>query len=231
MAQELSRIERPSADRYLGKRKLLLVPLVYGPPADAADGLAILQKYWDEVQAQISSLESTLGQLRHIYHESLTEAGEEGLKYLSAADQRSHNLVQAKCQGGALLESTEDEQVLLETLDLQRCLMVPLASEKVAISLQEWLAESNRSRYEKIGQQIDATLGEKELGLLMISERHQVQFAQDIEVFYVAPPALAEFKSWLQNWAVAQQKAAMDASAAQAETGEQEGSDPGSSGQ
>ena len=213
MTQELGRIERLPADRYLGKRKLLLVPLVYGPPADAADGLAILQKYWDEVQTQIASLESSLGPLRHIYHESLTEGGEEGLKYLAATDQRSHNLVQAKCQGGAVLESTEDQETLLESLDLQRCLMVPLTSEKVAVALQEWLAGSNRSRYEKIGERIDATLGENELGLLMISERHQVQFARDIEVFYVAPPSLAEFKSWLQNWLAAQQKAARDASA------------------
>ena len=82
----------------------------------------------------------------------------------------------------------------------------------------------------KIGERIDATLGENELGLLMISERHQVQFAQDIEVFYVAPPALAEFKSWLQDWMAAQQKAAREASAPQTETGEEEGPAPGSPG-
>ena len=45
-------------------------------------------------------------------------------------------------------------------------------------------------------------------GLLLISERHQVQFPQDIEVFYVSPPALDEFHRWLQNWIADQQKAA-----------------------
>jgi hypothetical protein len=39
----------------------------------------------------------------------------------------------------------------------------------------------------------------------LISERHQVQFPADIEVFYVAPPALDEFRRWLQNW-MAQQR-------------------------
>jgi hypothetical protein len=34
----------------------------------------------------------------------------------------------------------------------------------------------------------------------LISERHQVQFPTDIEVFYVAPPALDEFRRWWQNW-------------------------------
>ena len=47
-----------------------------------------------------------------------------------------------------------------------------------------------------------------ETGLLLIGERHQVQFPADIEVFYVAPPALDEYRRWLQNWAAAQQRAA-----------------------
>ena len=51
---------------------------------------------------------------------------------MGQADQRSHSFVSAKCQAGATLEATEDGQVrllgLLETLDLQRCLMVPMAS-------------------------------------------------------------------------------------------------------
>ena len=206
MTQELGRIERLPAERYLGKRKLLLVPLVYGPPTESEEGLEILQRYWDQVRVQIESLEAQLGQLRHIYHESLTEGGPEGLKHLEMVDQRSHTFVETKCQAGAALEATEDRESLLETLDLQRCLMVPIASEKVAVALNEWLVASNRTRYEKIGERIDATLGENELGLLMISERHQVQFAQDIEVFFVAPPALADFRRWLQEWVAQQQK-------------------------
>ena len=212
MSQELGRIERLPAERYLGKRKLLLVPLVYGPPTESEEGLAILQRYWDQVQAQIESLVAQLGQLSHIYHESLTVGGPEGLKHLETVDQRSHTLVESRCQAGAVLEATEDRESLLETLDLQRCLMVPMASEKVAVALNEWLVASNRTRYEKIGERIDATLGENELGLLMISERHQVQFAQDIEVFFVAPPALADFRRWLQEWMDQQQKPPADAS-------------------
>ncbi len=70
------------------------------------------------------------------------------------------------------------------------------------------MAERNRSRYEKIGSQIDETLGANELGLLMINERHQVQFAEDLEVFFVAPPALADFRTWFQQWSAQQQQAA-----------------------
>ena len=217
MSQELSRMERPSTDRFSNKRKLLLVPLLSGPPTGSEEGMAILTRYWEQVQTQISDLESKLGGLRHIYHESLTSSGDEGLKQLEAMDQRSHGLITAKCQARAALEATEDQEILLEALDLQRCLMVPLMTEKVSLALNEWMAERNRSRYEKIGSQIDETLGENELGLLMINERHQVQFAEDIEVFFVAPPALADFRTWFQQWAAQQQQAAAAAQQAEPE--------------
>ena len=208
MTQELGRISRPSADQYQGRRKLLLVPLVYGPPTADPEGAAVLQNYWEQAQTQVAALETALGQLQHVYHESLTAGGEEGLEQLEAADQRSHRLIRDKCQAGAVLEETEDLDILLETLDLQRCLMMPLASPSVAAKLQEWYGESNRRRYEHIAGQLDATLGEDSVGLLLISERHQVQFPPDIEVFYVSPPALDDFRRWMQNWMSQQQAAA-----------------------
>ena len=210
MAQELGRIQRPSASQYDGRRKLLLVPLVYGPQADNAEGAAVLQNYWEQMQTQVDALEGALGGLQHIYHESLTVGGDEGLEQLSAADQRSHGFVSGKTKAGAVLEPTEDMDVLLETLDLQRCMMIPLASTSVASKLQEWHSDSNRQRYEHSANQIDSTLGENETGLLLISERHQVQFPSDIEVFYIAPPALDDYRRWLQNW-MEQQQAKPDA--------------------
>ena len=226
MSQELSRIQRPSADRFQGKRKLLLAPLIYGIPAEATEGVEILQRYWEQMQSQVASLEASLGALRHIYHESLTVGGEEGLGQLGQADQRSHSFVSAKCQVGATLEATEDADFLLETLDLQRCLMVPMASESVARRLQEWLIESTRRRYERIADQIDDTLQADEVGLLLISERHQVQFPGDIEVFYIAPPALDDFHRWAQGWVAQQQRARVEAMRSEMDSGGEEPSGP-----
>jgi len=207
MAQELGRISRPTSAQYAGLRKLLLVPLVYGPPGEAPDGVAALQNYWDQMKTQVESLVSALGGLHHLYHESLSQGGEQGLELLENADQRSHQFLKAKCESGAVLEATEDSSFLIETLDLQRCLMLPLGSEKVALRLHEWFNEANKSRYEHIASRIDTTLGENEVGLLLVSERHQIQFPQDIEVFYVSPPALDEFHRWMQNWVDQQQRA------------------------
>ena len=215
MTQELGRVNRPAAEQYRGRRKLLLVPLVYSPAPDEPEGAAALQNYWEQMQTQVAALENALGGLQHVYHETITAGEDEGMAQLQAGDRRSYSFIAAKRESGAALEATDDMEILLETLDLQRCLMIPLTSPSVASRLQEWHAEANRRRYEHIATRIDETLTEDGVGLLLISERHQVQFPADIEVFYVSPPALDEFRRWLQNWAARQQQAAADAVAAQ----------------
>ena len=57
----------------------------------------------------------------------------------------------------------------------------------------------------------------------MISERHQVQFPSDIEVFYVSPPALDDYRRWLQKWMEQQQATAEAAKEASADDAEEEG--------
>ena len=210
MTQELGRIERPSAEDYQGKRKLLLVPNLYYPQILEEDGTAILNRYWEQTRAQISSLETVLGPVKHIYHGSVAEGGDEGVKGLEAGETPSLAIIMEKCQSGATLEATEDADVLRENLDLQRCLMLPLSSEQVAVELREWFNDSVRRRYEHISARIDETLGENEVGLLVINERHQVQFPSDMVVFFVAPPALDEFRRWLDDW-LARHRAEMEA--------------------
>ena len=207
MSAQLGRIERPSLDAYRGKRKLFLVPLLAMPPEDAEDGVAIVGKYWEQAQRQVTSLEVGVGWVKHVYHETLPEGGDEGLRMLDASgEQGSYNIAQTKCQAGAVLEAAEDAETLMETMDLQRCLMLPFASPRVAAQLQQWMADAIRRRNEYFIQRIDETLGEDEVGLLLVSKRHQLQFPQDIEVFYVAPPALDEYRRWVDAW-LARQRA------------------------
>ena len=208
MSQELGRLERPIAQQFAGKRKLLLLPLIHAPGVEQPAAKELLDRFWDQTRQQIASLESGLGRLQHIFH----EVGESGLKQLEMSDSRSHRFVQEKCQAGATLVAIEEPELLMETLDLRRFLMMPLASQRVAQRIQEWFAESNRQRYQHIADRIDASIGEDQVGLLLISEGHQVQFPSDLEVFYVAPPALDEFRRWFQGW-LAEQRQEMSSSA------------------
>ena len=209
--QALGQVERPPADQFQGKRRLLLLPLMFAPPGadgEDSDGQAIYQRYWEQARTQVDALAVGLGGLHHIYHESLVEGGEEGLAYLQMADAQACAMIQVRCQAGATLEATESIDLITETIDLQRCLMIPFTSDRVAARIQEWYAEANRSRYDYIAQRIQDTLQADETGLLLINERHQVQFPTEIEVFYIAPPALDEYRRWVQNWAERQQRAA-----------------------
>ena len=203
MAEELTRITRPAAANYQGKRKLLLVPLIQLPvPPDAIppDGAEIIARYWEQVDVQVRAVQNALGSITRVYHENVPGAGADGLGYLEASGQGSHPLVKSLTDAGATLETAESMDIMAEILDLQRCLMQPLMSQTVAARLQEWFADTNRRRNDFIAEAIDSTLPEDETGLLLINERHQVQFPADLEVIYVAPPALDEFRRWLQNW-------------------------------
>lgn len=203
MVEELGRITRPATANYQGKRKLLLAPLVQlALPAESMppEGSEILARYWDQVDVQVRAVQNALGSVTHVYHENLPGGGPAGLGYLEMSAQGSHKLTAGLVDAGAVLEATESMEILAETLDLQRCLMQPLMSPAVAGRLQEWLGEANHRRYEFVADAIDTTLGDDETGLLLINERHQVQFPSDIEVIYIAPPALDEFRRWLQNW-------------------------------
>ena len=64
------------------KRKLLLVPRLYAPPASAEEGSAISQRYLDRMQSLVAYLESGLRPAKHIYHQSLVESGEQSLSHL-----------------------------------------------------------------------------------------------------------------------------------------------------
>jgi hypothetical protein len=205
MAAKLGKVERPYASTFQNKRKLLLVPLVHHFPNQPKEGELLLQKYWVHMQSQVKSLETQIGAITHIYHENLTENGDVGLSKLKSMNERSYKFAISKRQNQASLEATENEDILLELVDLQRCLMIPLVSNKIANMLQELYLENLKNRYAYISNHINESLGNDQIGILLINERHQVQFPTDMEVFYVSPPALDEYRRWLQNWLVANQ--------------------------
>ena len=61
------------------------------------------------------------------------------------------------------------------------------------------IQETTQQRFDYIGKRISETLQENESGVLFISEGHRVQFPSDIQVFFVAPPALDALKRWISD--------------------------------
>ena len=195
----LGSIEKPSVEEYLRRRKLYLIPLVYSAREDPDGYKKLIEKYWQQAQDHIRSLSSRLGKVSKVYHEAVALAGEGGMKLLEALNPHSLKLAQEAGQQGASLEALEDQDWLTEVMDWERCLMIGLLSPKALNLVSSQYQEATKRRYEAIAKRIDDSLGPEEAGLLFISENHQVQFPTDIQVFYVAPPALDEIHRWVRD--------------------------------
>jgi hypothetical protein len=205
MTEATEKAEKPQPKHF--RRKLYLVPLVFtlkdGPPGYAEK----LEAYWREVRTHIHNLEARFGKISKVYHESIPLDGEEGLELVEQLNEKAHRMLRRKCQQGAEFVAFEDRDLFEETMDWRRCLAVVL-SGPVLRKVSEFYREASRKRYELMAKRIDETLKDEEAGVLIIGEDHAVQFPPDIQVFYVAPPALDELHHLLRNHARASQEQA-----------------------
>ena len=198
MSEELGKIEKPSAEEFEVGRKLFFVPLLFMPQEPPSDFLEMVNRYWDQVRAQLANLEAKLSQVNMIYHELIPLGGEDGAKAIEALNKGSYEIVKAWWDKGAELQPIEDSELLTEFMDWNRCLAIGLRSQQVFAKVYESYAEAQKRRNEHIAKQIDETLKNDQTGILLMREGHQVQFPSDMQVFYVAPPALDEIKRWLR---------------------------------
>jgi len=206
MAEELGKVEKPEVISFKESRKILQVPLIYAGKNSPVEYLELYEKYWQQVNEMVAKLESQLGRVTLIYHETVNEDGEGGLKMLEELHPKSHGIVKDRCKESGSLKCIEVSELLDEVMDWERCIMVGLMSEKVAKQVYEAYGEASRKRYQFISKTIDETLKPDDVALLFIREGHLVQFPSDIEVFMVAPPALDEIHRWARDRAAKREK-------------------------
>lgn len=199
MSEELAKIDKPEAKQFEGKRKLYLVPLVYSFEGAPEEYTEKYSRYWKQVNQHLLNLESKMGSVNLIYHESVTIDGDKGLEIMKKLNSLSCEIAKDRCQSGAKLVVVEDADLTEETMDWERHLMVGFISNKVARTVSEFFSEASRKRYEYISNRINETLGKNETAILFIRENHRVQFPHDIEVFSVIPPALDEINRWVRE--------------------------------
>jgi hypothetical protein len=188
-------------------RKLYLVPFVFALQDGPSGYAEKLEAYWREVRSHIYNLEARFGKISKVYHESVPLGGEEGLKLVEQLNEKAHRMLRRKCQQGAEFVALEDKDLFEETMDWRRCLAVVL-SGPVMQKASEFYQKASRRRYELMAKRIDETLQDEEAGILIIGEDHAVQFPTDIQVFYVAPPALDELHRLLRDHARASREQA-----------------------
>ncbi len=198
MSEKLGKIEKPSVEEYRSGRKLLFVPLIFTPAEPRADFLELVNRYWSQVEAQISKLEATLSEVNKVYHELIPVGGKEGMKAIEELNSGSYQIAAARSKKGAELQPFENIEVLTEFMDWSKCLAAGLQNSGVVSKVYESITEAQKRRNSHLAKQIDDTLKKDEIGMLLMREGHQVQVPPDIQFFYIAPPSLDEIKRWLR---------------------------------
>ncbi len=199
MAEQLSKIEKPSAEQYVAGRKLYFIPLIFSPTEPPADLLEKINRYWDQVEEQVTNLEIKLGKVSKVYHELVPMGGEEGARGIEELNKGGFRIAKGRLDKGAELQPIEDGETLAEFMDWNRCMAVGLHSQKAITMVYEAYLQVHKQRNTHIAKQIDETLKDGEAGILLMREVHQVQFSANIQVFYIAPPSLDEIKRWVRE--------------------------------
>jgi hypothetical protein len=219
MSEQLGRIERPEAELFRRGKKLYLVPLIYCGEQAPDEYKEKCRHYWQQVAEHLANLESKIGKVRRIYHESVFQSGEEGMRAIERLNPGGYQLAKQQWEDGATLEAVEDQELIEEVMDWQRCVMFGFMSEKVAGKVSGFYVEAAKKRNEAMASRIAVTLGEDEAGLLFIQEGHSLQFPADIEVFSIFPRALDEIHRWLRDQASLEIEKATEAAARKTEQG------------
>ena len=201
MPEQLGKIERLEAEHFKQGKKLYLVPLVYFAEEAPDEYKEKCNHYWQQVAEQLTNLAAKIGKVNRVYHESIFQSGEDGMKALERLDPSSYQIARTHCDNGATFETIEEKELLEEVMDWQRCLMLGFISDRVANKVSEFYVEAARKRNESMAKKIGETLKDDEAGLVFIREQHSVQFPSDVEVFSIFPPALDEIHRWLRDQA------------------------------
>lgn len=194
----LGNVGKASYSEFAGKRKLLIVPYVT-PTREDPILVEMVRTYWKDAIDQVRKLATGLGEVRHVFHEGSVGEGPEATATLEQGNPDGYPHLRKIFDAGAKLAPTEDIESLKETLDLHRCMAVVEMSQSVAQRLMEWFEDSRKNRYSAIADRVSERLSENEVGMLVISPDHEVQFAKDIEVVYVVPPVLDKINKWLRD--------------------------------
>jgi len=201
MPEQLGKIERLEVERFKQGKKLYLVPLVYSGEEAPDEYKEKCSRYWQQVAEQLTNLASKIGRVNRVYHESIFQSGEDGMKAMKTLNPSSYQIAKTQCDNDAIFETVEEEELFEEVMDWQRCLMLGFISDKVASKVSEFYVEAAKKRNEFMAKKISDTLKDDEAGLLFIREEHSVQFPSDIEVFSIFPPALDEIHRWYRDQA------------------------------
>jgi hypothetical protein len=196
---EIGQINRPNAEDFTDKRKLYCVANIYAIEDAPDDYKKLVDRYWDEVNQQITKLEAA-GKIKKIFCEMISRQDEEALEDWSKINERVPQIIKKKLEEGGTLVPLESEDILGPYTDWGNCLRVVFTRE-VFKKVFEFFTEYSQKRSQHIMSIVENNLSEAEAGLLIMKDedRAKLQFPKDIEVFLVTPPTYDDIMRWFRE--------------------------------
>ncbi|MCW3997006.1 MAG: hypothetical protein NWF10_00355 [Candidatus Bathyarchaeota archaeon] len=205
---KLGKIEKPKISDFGESRRLFCIPLI--PQVNQKDLAENLKKsvkeFWVQVASKIEDLKR-IGEVSHVFVESVTKDGEPGLDMTKHLSEECYGIVKEKIEKGAKLVAVENEEIFNEFLEWSLCLSVIRRSQKVLTKVLEFHQDTRDRRNNEIAKKIDESLKKNDCGLLLMSDENRMQIqtilSSDIQVFLIHPPAYNDimrgFREFLQK--------------------------------
>jgi hypothetical protein len=205
---KLGKIEKPKISDFGESRRLFCIPLI--PQVNQKDLAENLKKsvkeFWVQVASKIEDLKR-IGEVSHVFVESVTKDGEPGLDMTKHLSEECYRIVKEKIEKGAKLVAVENEEIFNEFLEWSLCLSVIRRSQKVLTKVLEFHQDTRDRRNNEIAKKIDESLKKNDCGLLLMSDENRMQIqpilSSDIQVFLIHPPAYNDimrgFRKFLQK--------------------------------
>jgi hypothetical protein len=209
---KLGKIEKPQVSDFKESRKLFCVPLIPHLNQNIENLENIMKEFWGQVASKLEELKR-IGEVSHVFVESVTKEGESGLNMVKQLGEECYGIVKKEIDKGAKLIAVENEEILNEFMDWTLCLSVIRRSQKVFTKVFEFHQNARNRRNKEIAKKIDESLKKNDCGLLLMTDENRMQIqpilSSDIQVFLVHPPVYNDvmrvFREFLQKQSQAQQ--------------------------
>ena len=199
MSETLGKIDKPEVSMFAGKKKIIMVPLLFMPPTENDTLKGLVDKYWQEARTKVSELQDQLGSAKYVFHEMLVN-DKDLKKTVDALGCSSYGIIEDAQKRGTELKIIEDKDLFEEFMDWNRILSTcGISTRKVYDKLTSELKDAGDRRNDTMYKKILDSIGENDIVILMLQEGHKIQFPSDIDVFYVSPPALNDLEKYVRD--------------------------------
>ncbi|MCS7280439.1 MAG: hypothetical protein NZ583_02255 [Desulfobacterota bacterium] len=195
---ELTKLERPSLDKFTEKKKLYCVNHIFISRKDE-EFKTMLDRYWTEIDEHLRKLE-VAGRINKIFIEGLIYESDESVSEIKEINENLYNLLKKRIDEGGKIVPIEDRDTFSAFVDLRNCLFI-VKNKEVYEKLYRFFKEVAEKRFASIKKAIMDALEEKESALLIMDEhvRSVIDFPEEIEIFLVVPPSYDDIMKYLRS--------------------------------